>query len=586
MEKIVKTTVWSAGPGCHGGCGAKLHVRDGKVVKVEGDENHPWSQGRACPRLLALTQYMYHPDRITQPLKRIGERGEGKWQPISWDEAFDTVEKRLKEIRDKYGAESVIFVQGTGRDIGGPITLVMYSYGSPNWTQLGLSGHSCYTPRLAAMYTMQGDYAVMDASQFLEKRYDDPQWTVPKCLVVWAQNPPPTCPDGFFGHWVVDCMKRGSQLIVIDPRVTWIASRAKIHLQCRPQTDGALALGMLNVIINEGLYDKEFVDKWTYGFDKLKERVQEYPLDKVSAITWVPQEQIIEAARLYATSKPAAIQWGMPIDMNPEGTTVSQAISTLWCITGNLDVPGGNVIARASHGVTSYPYTQEEMMGLYGEDLFKQLSEKRIGADRYPMIKNFRGWASEDVVLEQRETGKPYPIKAAWIQTNNILSSGADPRRHYNALKKLDFIVMVDLFHNPTSMAVADIILPAATFAEKDSLRSWWTPLSVTVKAVEVGECKSDWEINLEIEDGEWVYIENKRGRVKFKAKVTPTIHPRVVAPAHNWWLPETEGKYPDLFSLWECNINNLIPACTQGRSGWGGVANKRVLCRIVKIKD
>lgn len=738
MEKIVKTTVWSAGPGCHGGCGAKLHVRDGKVVKVEGDENHPWSQGRACPRLLALTQYMYHPDRITQPLKRIGERGEGKWQPISWDEAFDTVEKRLKEIRDKYGAESVIFVQGTGRDIGGPITLVMYSYGSPNWTQLGLSGHSCYTPRLAAMYTMQGDYAVMDASQFLEKRYDDPQWTVPKCLVVWAQNPPPTCPDGFFGHWVVDCMKRGSQLIVIDPRVTWIASRAKIHLQCRPQTDGALALGMLNVIINEGLYDKEFVDKWTYGFDKLKERVQEYPLDKVSAITWVPQEQIIEAARLYATSKPAAIQWGMPIDMNPEGTAVSQAISTLWCITGNLDVPGGNVIARASHGVTSYPYTQEEMMGLYGEDLFKQLSEKRIGADRYPMIKNFRGWASEDVVLEQMETGKPYPIKAAWIQTNNILSSGADPKRHYNALKKLDFIVMVDLFHNPTSMAVADIILPAATFAEKESLRSWWTPLSVTVKAVEVGECKSDWEINLEmakrlstkpfkyntvkeifddrlkvagktfeglakkgswemcpegptkpyhrwkrgllradgkpgfrtitgkvelwsklqeqwgldplpyyqepeegpistpelwkeyplilnsgrrssvffhsehrmipwlreidpdpvveintqtakdlnIEDGEWVYIENKRGRVKFKAKVTPTIHPRVVAPAHNWWLPETEGKYPDLFSLWECNINNLIPACTQGRSGWGGAANKRVLCRIVKIKD
>ena len=92
MDKIVKTTVWSAGPGCHGGCGAKLHVRDGKVVKVEGDENHPWSHGRACPRLLALTQYMYHPDRITQPLKRIGERGEGKWQPISWDEAFDTVE--------------------------------------------------------------------------------------------------------------------------------------------------------------------------------------------------------------------------------------------------------------------------------------------------------------------------------------------------------------------------------------------------------------------------------------------------------------------------------------------------------------
>jgi len=737
-ERIVRTTAWSAGPGCHGGCGVKLHVKDGKVVEVEGDENHPWSQGRECPRVLALTQYMYHPDRVKHPLKRVGERGEGKWERISWDEAYDTIEKRLKEIRDKYGAESVLFIQGTGRDIGGPITLLMYAYGSPNWTQLGLSGHSCYTPRLVAMWATHGDYAVLDASQFLEKRYDDPQWTPPKCIIVWGQNPPPTCPDGFFGHWIVDCMKRGSELIVVDPRVTWMASRAKMHLQIRPGTDGALALGMLNVIINEGLYDKEFVDKWTYGFDELKKRVQDYPPDKVASITWIPKEKIIEAARFYAASKPAAIQWGIPIDSCPQGTVVSQAISHLWSITGNIDVPGGNVIARASHGVTSYPYTQDEMMKLYGADLFKKLSEKRIGAQRYPMIKNFRAWASEDVALEQMETGQPYPIKAAWIQTNNVLESAADPRRHYNALKKLDFIVVVDLFQNPTSMAVADIFLPAATFAEKQSLRSWWAPLSLTVKAVEVEECKSDWEINLElarrlsttpfkyktvkeliddrlkfantsydelaekggweappegptkpyrrwergllrkdgkpgfntptgkvelwskpfeewgldplpyyeepeegpistpelwkeyplilnsgrrssvyfhsehrmipwlreiepdptveihpqtakdlgIVDGEWVYIENERGRVKYKAKVTPTVLPRVVAPAHSWWLPETEGKEPYLFGVWEYNINNLVPACTQGRSGWGGAGYKRFLCRITKIKD
>ena len=126
-EKIVRTTAWSAGPGCHGGCGIKLHVKDGKVVKVEGNENHPWSQGRACPRVLALTQYMYHADRIRYPLKRVGERGEGKWQRISWDEAYDTIEERLKDIRDKYGAESVLFCQGTGRDVGGPITYLMYA---------------------------------------------------------------------------------------------------------------------------------------------------------------------------------------------------------------------------------------------------------------------------------------------------------------------------------------------------------------------------------------------------------------------------------------------------------------------------
>ncbi len=737
-EQIVRTTVWSAGAGCHGGCGVKLHIKDGKLIKVEGDENHPWNQGRTCPRVLALTQYMYHPDRLKYPMKRVGERGEGKWQRISWDEAYDTIEKKFKEIRNEYGAESVIFVQGTGRDIGGPITLLMYAFGSPNWTQLGLSGHSCYTPRLIAMWTTHGDYAVMDASQFLEKRYDDPEWKVPKCIIVWAQNPPAGDPDGFYGHWVVDCLKRGSELIVIDPRVTWLASRAKMHLQIRPSTDGALALGMLNVIINEGLYDEEFVEKWTYGFDELKKRVHEYPVEKVSEITWIPKEQIIEAARFYAKSKPAAIHWGIPVDSCPQGTAVAQAITHLWCVTGNIDNPGGNVIARASHGVTSYPYTQDEMKKIYGEELFIKLSERRIGADRYPMIKNFRAWASEDVCLEQMETGKPYPIKAAWIQTNNILESGADPKRHYEALKKLDFIVMVDLFHTPTSEAVADIILPAATFAEKNSIRSWWSPLCVTVKAAEVEECKSDWEINLElakrlstqpfkyrtikqlfddrlkvanltfddiankgsweptppgpsrpyyryqkgllrkdgkpgfntptgkvelysklqeewgldplpyyeepeegpistpelwkeyplimnsgrrtqaffhsehrqipwlrelepeptveihpdtakelgIVNGEWVYIENKRGQVKFRAVVTPTILPRVVAPTHSWWMPETDGKAPNFFGTWDYNINNLVPACTQGRSGWGGAGYKRFLCRITKIKD
>jgi len=738
-DKTVQTTVWSAGPGCHGGCGAKLFIKNGRVVAIEGDEQHPYNQGRICPRAAALTQYMYHPDRITHPLKRVGERGEGKWERISWEEAYDIIEKKLKDIRSKYGAESVIFCQGTGRDIGGPITYLMYAYGSPNWVQVGLAGHACYTPRLGAMFATQGDYCVLDASQFLEKRYDDPQWTPPKVIIIWAQNPVTGCFDAFFGHWIIDCMKRGSKLIVVDPRATWMTSRAEIFLQIRPGTDGALALGMLNVIINEGLYDKEFVDKWTFGFDELKKRVQDYPPDKVAEITWIPKEDIINAARLFATSKPAAIQWGEPIDAAPQATVAAQAINHLWAITGNIDVPGGMVIGRPSHGVTTYPFSTRELLELYGEEVVKKLNEKRIGASRYPMIKGFRGWAQPDVAIEQMETGEPYPIKAAWIQTSNILGGqAADPRRHYNAMKKLDFVVCVDLFQNPTSMALADIFLPAATFPEKESFRSWWSPLSVIVKAVEVGECKSDWEINLEmarrlsttplpyktvkelidarlkmggtsydelarkgswemppegpskpylrwergllrkdgkpgfntktgkvelwskwyeewgldplpyyeepsespvstpelwkeyplilasgrrspvyfhsehrmipwlreiepdpvveihpqtardlgITDGEWVYIENKRGRVKFKAQLTPTSHPRVISAAHGWWLPETEGKEPNLFSTWEHNINNLTSMGNQSRSGFGGTNYRTSLCRVSKIKE
>ena len=739
--KEFKTVVWSAGAGCHGNCGQKLYVKDGKLIRVEGDETHPWNQGRSCPRVLALTQYMYHPDRITTPLKRVGARGEGKFEPISWDEAYDTCEKKLKQIRQDYGAESVIFCQGTGRDVGGPISFLAYSYGSPNWVQLGLSGHSCYTPRLGAMKASMGDFVVLDCSQFLEKRYQDPEYKYPKVIVVWAQGPVATCPDGFFGHWVIDCMKNGgSQIISVDPQYTWLTTRAKYHLPLRPGTDAALALGMMNVIINEGLYDKEFVEKWTFGFDKLKERVQQYPVQKVSEITWVPADLIVKAARLYATAKPAGIQWGVPIDMNPEGTVTAAAINHLWCLTGNIDVPGGNVIARPSHGVTTYPYTTEELVYLYGQEMVDKLNEKRIGADKYPMVRGFRGWAHPDDTIDQVASGKPYPIKAAWIQTaQRHWRTGGPNEISLRRAQEARFRLVVDLFHNPTTMALADIVLPAATFPEKNSFRSWWEPLSIIKKRVQVGECKSDWEINLDmakrlnpsidkkfnnvieliddrlafadssfdklekiggwkmspegpfrpyrrhergllrrdgnpgfntpsgkvelystvfeswkidplpffrepaqspvsspelykkyplimisgtrsplffhsehrgipwlrekmpdpfvdihpdtaekygIYDGEWVYIENDLGKVRRKARIRPTVHPKMINTMHGWWMPEEKGAEPNLFGVWKYQINQIVPGPQDATPASAAASTKPRLVKLTKIPE
>ena len=168
-------------------------------------------------------------------------------------------------------------------------------------------------------------------------------WKVPECIVLWGNNPLPSNPDGFLGHWIIECMKRGTEIIVVDPRKTWLATRAKTWMQIRPGTDAALALGMLNVIINEKLYDEEFVRKWTHGFDELKKRVQEYGVEKVSEITWIPKDKIVEAARRYAASKPAAIQLGVSIEQTKECVPTIHAIMALWTITGNLDVPGGNV---------------------------------------------------------------------------------------------------------------------------------------------------------------------------------------------------------------------------------------------------
>jgi anaerobic selenocysteine-containing dehydrogenase len=228
--------------------------------------------------------------------------------------------------------------------------------------------------------------------------------------------------------------------------------------------------------------------------------VQQYPVDKVAALTDVPAAEITAAARTFAKAKQAAVQWGVPVDMCPDGAAVSHAIVCLTVLTGNIDIPGGQAIARPSHGVTAYPFTSEELIALYGAEFIKRMNEKRVGADKYPMVKNFRGWSQPDMVIDQCHTGKPYPIKAAWIQTANVIGGqAARAEYHLEGLQKLDFIVVVDLFHNPTTMALADVILPAATFPEKDSIRSWWAPLCIIKKRVQVGECKSDWEINFEL---------------------------------------------------------------------------------------
>lgn len=496
--KVVRSTVWSAGAGCHGGCGIDLYVRDGKLVKVEGVPDHPYNLGTLCPRALALKEYVHSPQRLQHPLIRTGPRGTDTWRQASWDEALGLIEQRLKGIREKHGAESVLFVQGTGRDVGGSLVLLAYNYGSPNWMQ-SLPGNSCYHPRLLAMKISMGDYVVPDSSQFDLKRYDGAEWRVPECYMVWGQNPVATCNDGNHGHWVVHALKRGSKLVVIDPNYTWLASRAAIWLPLRPGTDGALALGMLHVIINEGLYDKEFVEKWTVGFDELRQRVQEYPLDKVSKITWLPAERIAAAAGLYAKSKPAALQWGVPVDFAAEGLTVALAINHLWCVTGNVDKPGSMVFARPAFGLTSYPMSQAAIVAMYGDVMPKEQLAKRIGADRYPIVKNMHWRAHPDEVIDQALSGKPYPLKGAIIGGTNFVVGAQDPRRWRKAFESLEFNVVMDLFMTPTAMALADVVLPSTSFAERDGVRAWWSPMTAQAEALRVGECRSDAEICFEL---------------------------------------------------------------------------------------
>ncbi len=479
----------------------KLHVKNGRLVKVEGDPDHPISQGRLCIRCLTLPEYVHHPQRITSPMKRAPEdRGKDKWQKISWDEAWDIIVPKIKQLKKDHGAESIVVFGGTGRQA----CLYYYplgfaSIGTPN-VCYPLSGWSCYGPRCSITdYILGAGYPEIDFAGTYPDRYDNPNYVLPKWIMEWGKNPLMSNPDGFFGHSLIDLMKRGTELIMIDPRMTWLGTRSKYVCQLRPGTDAALALAFINVIINEDLYDKDFVANWCYGFDELKERVQEYPPEKVADITWVPAEKIREVARFIATNKPGAIQWGLAVDENPNGVQLGHAILTLCAITGNLDVPGGITLGPPAALLGKWRMETRR-------NLSPELWDKRIGAKEWPALSTAMATTHPDETLDTLETGKPYKLRMGWFNSSNFITPtcSAQPDRWYRALKSLEFNVVQDTFMTPTAMAFADVFLPLPTFAEADGVVVTHFGrnavfLGAINQALRVGDTKSDIEVCIEL---------------------------------------------------------------------------------------
>ncbi len=735
---VTRSSVWSA-PGCHEGCGVLVYSdKDtGEFIKLEGDPEDPYMQGRLCPRCLAFKQVEFHPDRILHPMKRIGERGENKWEQVTWDEALDTIEREFKRIALTYGPEKIHAWRGTARDNQWQVGRLIYAFGSPN--EYGaLSGTACYLPRLSLMIMTYGGFLIADMSQFSALRYDDPEWVCPEATIVWGCNPTISNPDFFMGHWVTDVMKRGCKLISVEPRVTWLAARADIHLELRPGTDTALAFGFLRTIIEEGLYDHDFVERWTYGFEELAERAKTCSWDEIEEMTWVPREKIQAAARMYANARPGNIVWGLAVDMQSQGTPCAQAIAAIWTICGHLDVPGGVVYTAAPMGV------DQPSAGAWGyyDLLSEEMQKKRIGWAEYPMYRYGLTQSMPDMALEVAEAGG---LKGLWIQTSNgIACMSCEVERWYEALKKTEFVAAVDIFLTPTIQAYADIVLPVKTWAEKQGVRAHYYFLSaITGGCATQGEAKSDAEINrllgsrfddpayrkaveqpeipvwpwdneieiydeivspsgftwdelkengpvyqkyiykkyekglmrpdgqpgfntptgrielystlfekfgydplpyieepgigpvttpdlyeeyplimitgarttsffhsehrqipylrqltpdpwvqihprtaakLNISEGDWVWIENHRGRARQRARLTFEVHEKEVAAQHGWWFPEQDGAEPNLYGFRQSDINQLL-ANKAGKTGFGADL-KCTLCKIYRCKE
>ena len=429
----------------HGGCALLVGVKDNKIVRVKGDPDGFLNKGYVCAKGIASPDRLTHPDRLKHPLKRMGKRGEGKWKQISWQEALDETAENLNTIKEKYGAKGVAFGVGMPKGLEHFVLIRLANiFGSPN---VIASQDVCHAPREITGVHTCGFYPVANLHH------------KSKLVILWASNITSTNEEGEINTLLLDQLKHGTELVVVDPRKINLVKKARKWVQLRPGTDHALALGFLNVIIKEALYDKDFVEKWTYGFDELADHVKIFTPEKVSEITWASPDVIRDTARLYAASKPAVIQWGNPIEHTIHTFDTTRALICLMAVCGNLDVPGGNVHAK-----------DPKIMGLgqfVRADLIPDKRKEMISAYHgvIPRLMTVAPSFFKKAILDE----VPYPIKGFYAMCANPMLSYANSRQTHEAFMNLDFIAVADLFMTPTA-AISDIVFPVASQFEMNDI--------------------------------------------------------------------------------------------------------------------
>jgi len=451
---------------CYNGCGVLLDVRDGRLHSISGDPEHPVSRGLLCPRGRNALALQNHPERLRRPLKRKGPRGGGQWEPVGWDEALELTAQRLTRVAEEHGPEAVAFIRGGSKGTSDDmLTRLANIFGSPN---VSTTSSICYSPCALSSKHTYGFWAYPDLEHG------------PACVVLWGFNPRATHPP--LQRELARALEAGARLVVIDPRPT--DHEGALQLKPKPGSDGALALGMARVIIEEGLEDKAFIERWTVGIKRLRKHLEAYPLERVQALTWIPEETIRQAARLYATAKPGCILWGNALESGANNYQACRAICILRALTGNVGAPGSDILwSDAGELLRRSPRITRP-------DLLPQgMIKRRLGAGLLPDF----AYAPHNFVARAILDGSPYPVRAAYLQGGNLLCSSADSALMAQALGKLDFLAATDQFMTPTT-ALADIVFPASTYLEHDSVEQpWhWPAASVQQQVADPGGTRSE----------------------------------------------------------------------------------------------
>lgn len=384
-------------------------------------------------------------------MRRSGARGSGQWDEISWDDALEEMADRLLAVRAEYGPEAIIgAVSSAFFSRGAMVALLMRSLGSPNWmmNQDLCGGCRALSDKVTGLGIVGGE-DVENA----------------RCALIVGRNPSAADPV----QWMAlkQAKKNGAKFIVIDPAQTPAAKLADIWLRPKPGSDAAIALAMINVIIKENLFDSEFVKKWTHGFEDLEKRATDYSPNHAAKLSGVSANDIIEAARLYATG-PSCFVSGHGIDAFSNGVQTFRAFHCLVAITGNVDRRGGNLRVKRPRGFRNY-------IDILHDPRFAlppPVAEKALGADTFPLWAGSKGWQTSvhnPTALDAILTGKPYPVRAMYVSGVNIAVTYPDTRKVMAALRSLDFLAVASHMMTPTS-EIADIVLPKTTGLEEEEI--------------------------------------------------------------------------------------------------------------------
>ncbi len=474
---------------CAAGCWVIVtYDSEGKIKSVRADETS--NLGAICKVGENSRDIVYSKDRLLYPMKRRGPKGSYEFERITWDQAYETIVAKLNQIKRESGPEATAIYTGSGSfesafcDLFQPegvevssAASVLFPFGSPN--TLGV-GALCYVSfaMIAPHVTMGGMFINMFSD--IENA---------KLIVIWGKNPAAHCPPHDFIK-IEEAHRRGAQIVVIDPRKTVMAKYSNAEwIPIRPGTDGALALGLCNVIIEEELYDEEFVSNWTVGFNDFDRYVQHFRPEVVEGITGVPAETVRSLARRIAATSGVAPVMYSGLEYSDGAVQAIRATMVLWALAGQLDVPGGHCFSMAQN---RFPINREGLIP--NPDV-----RKAAGYNNFPIYTKYRGEFHANILPDAVLEKKPYPIRLLISLGASIITSWPQSDIWRKTLEALDFFVCIDR-QLTADAAYADIVLPATTYYEIESYMVYGSVFRIREKVVEpIGEARSDFFILSEL---------------------------------------------------------------------------------------